>query len=136
MSNITLLNFYFTITIIRAHPLFDQDILAVALPLFENEMLTGALYLSIPLAEIYEPFSEIQGYLITGGIISLLIITLIIAKTVQNITHPLNKMKAPPAARIWSVKFNSVVVPDSTPIRAPFKSSKVVIPELAGTIIP
>ncbi|KMK77740.1 sensor histidine kinase [Alkalihalobacillus pseudalcaliphilus] len=83
-----------TITIIRAHPLFDQDILAVALPLFENEMLTGALYLSIPLAEIYEPFSEIQGYLITGGIISLLIITLIIAKTVQNITHPLNKMKA------------------------------------------
>ena len=38
--------------------------------------------------------------------------------------------------RIWSVKFNSVVVPDSTPIRAPFKSSKVVIPELAGTIIP
>ncbi|KYG26562.1 ATP-binding protein [Alkalihalobacillus trypoxylicola] len=82
------------VTLIRSHPHFHQDILGMAFPIIEDNHLSGALFLSMTLSDIYEPFQEIQFYLLVSILSILLIITLTIYRAGHSITKPLFKMKA------------------------------------------
>ncbi|KGA96572.1 histidine kinase [Alkalihalobacillus alcalophilus ATCC 27647 = CGMCC 1.3604] len=82
-----------TIVLIRPHPLFQQDILGIAIPLLEDDLLNGALFLSMPLSQMYEPFQQIQFLLYSAGITLLFVVIFIVARTIRNISDPLHEMK-------------------------------------------
>ncbi|MDQ0205665.1 sensor histidine kinase [Alkalicoccobacillus murimartini] len=82
-----------TVVMQRPHPRFDQDILGVAIPLFEQENLSGAIFLSQPLSDIYEPFSDIQWLLIAALILLILFVLFMGNKMVRDVVIPLITMK-------------------------------------------
>ncbi|TSB46648.1 sensor histidine kinase [Alkalicoccobacillus porphyridii] len=82
-----------TVVMRRAHPRFDQEILGVAIPLFEGGNLEGVVFLSKPLADIYEPFADIQWLLYIGFILLISIILFLGNKMVRDVVNPLISMK-------------------------------------------
>ncbi|UOE95020.1 sensor histidine kinase [Alkalihalobacillus sp. LMS39] len=82
-----------TVVMVRSHPLFQQDILGVAIPLFQNEQLSGAILLSMPLEDVYEPFAEIQVMLLVVLALILVIIFFLGNKIVNDVVNPLLNMK-------------------------------------------
>ncbi|KAB8138196.1 HAMP domain-containing protein [Gracilibacillus oryzae] len=81
------------ITFIRRHPRFDQDILAVTLPIIQNQQLDGAIFLYLPLTAIYEPFHSIRLILIGLIILLLIVIIWIGFKMTNHLIHPLTAME-------------------------------------------
>ena len=82
-----------TVVMQRPHPRFDQDILGVAIPLFDGGNLTGAIFLSQPLSDMYEPFAEIQWLLIAILIVLVLFVLFMGSKMVRDVVNPLITMK-------------------------------------------
>ncbi|MFC0558885.1 sensor histidine kinase [Halalkalibacter alkalisediminis] len=82
-----------TVVMVRPHPHFGQDILGVAVPLFQNDHLSGAVLLSMPLSEVYEPFLQIRVVLIFSLIVVILVIILISKKVINDVVQPLSDMK-------------------------------------------
>ena len=82
-----------TIVMVRSHPHFGQDILGVAVPIFQNDHLSGAILLSMPLSEVYEPFLQIRVILIISLILMILVIILIGKKVINDVVQPLSDMK-------------------------------------------
>ncbi|EZH64575.1 hypothetical protein DH09_18770 [Bacillaceae bacterium JMAK1] len=88
-----------TVVMLRNHPSYDQEILGVAVPLIENQELTGVILLSQPLASVYEPLGELRvlALLLLAIIIALLIVTgrvisLEAIKPIQQMQHTALKM--------------------------------------------
>ncbi|SDC77607.1 sensor histidine kinase [Shouchella lonarensis] len=63
-----------TVVVRRAHPRFNQELLGVVLPLIVDERLEGVVFSSLPLADVYEAFSEVQPLLY--GMIMLVIVAI------------------------------------------------------------
>lgn len=79
---------------IREHPRFHQDILAVTIPLLKNGQLAGALFLYMPLADVYEPFKSIRPVLILSLIVLLTIVLWLGHKMTNRLIKPLKEMEA------------------------------------------
>lgn len=77
---------------IREHERFNQQILAVVVPLFHNHRLDGALFLYRPISSVYEPFQPITKILIFVTAV-LVILLLVMAKKITNyVVKPLKDM--------------------------------------------
>lgn len=80
------------LVLIRPHEKFNQDILAVVIPLMENQRLSGALFLYTPLSAMYEPFRPLQRMIIFSAAV-LLLFFLMLARTITNhIVGPLKRL--------------------------------------------
>ncbi len=82
-----------TVVMVRSHPRFEQDILGIAIPLFIDKQLAGAIFISMPLSQIQEPFSSIQWILISALIGVIMIIFLIANRIIHHLVTPLEQMK-------------------------------------------
>ncbi|MBP3951659.1 HAMP domain-containing sensor histidine kinase [Bacillus suaedae] len=82
-----------TVVMIRPHPHFEQDILGVAIPLFQNGNLAGSVLLSMPLADVYEPFTEVRTIIIVTLILIIILIAFIGNQVINHIVRPLYEMK-------------------------------------------
>jgi signal transduction histidine kinase len=82
-----------TVIMIRTHPQFQQDILGIAIPLFEEGHLSGTVFLSMPLTEVEEPFLQVQKPLLISLIIVVLIIIFVGQKMINDLVKPLKEMK-------------------------------------------
>ncbi|TWI57222.1 sensor histidine kinase [Halalkalibacter nanhaiisediminis] len=82
-----------TVVMVRSHPHFQQDILGVAIPLFQNGHLTGSIFLSMPLSEVHEPFLQVRTVLIVSLFLVVLIIIVTGNKVINHVVRPLNDMK-------------------------------------------
>lgn len=78
---------------IREHPRFHQDILAVTIPLLKKGQLAGALFLYMPLAEIYEPFTSIRIVLTVSLLLLLAVVILLGLKMTNRLIKPLKEME-------------------------------------------
>ncbi|MCP3033342.1 cell wall metabolism sensor histidine kinase WalK [Halobacillus sp. A1] len=82
-----------TVTMVRKHPMFDQDILAVAIPLLDGEVLEGAIFLYKPLEDVYGPFEGIR-YILAGSMVLLLFLVIWMGRKIANqLVMPLKKME-------------------------------------------
>ncbi|GAE32598.1 sensor histidine kinase [Alkalihalobacillus hemicellulosilyticus] len=82
-----------TVVMIRSHPHFNQDILGVAIPLFEEGQLLGSILLSMPLSEVYEPFVQIRTLLIVSILIVMVVIVIIAVRGIHHVVSPISEMK-------------------------------------------
>ncbi|UOQ84081.1 sensor histidine kinase [Gracilibacillus salinarum] len=82
------------VVFIRKHPRFDQDILAVTLPLIEENKLAGAVFLYMPLTAIFEPFQSIRIILVALVTILLLVVLGLGIKMTNHIIQPVKEMEA------------------------------------------
>ncbi|USD82356.1 ATP-binding protein [Bacillus safensis] len=83
-----------TVVLIREHPKFHQDILGIAIPVFSsNDDLSGTIFLSMPLSDVYEPFVQIRLTLGISILLILLLIFLIGYKSSNKVVQTINKMK-------------------------------------------
>ncbi|MFS0655209.1 ATP-binding protein [Bacillus sp. 179-C3.3 HS] len=83
-----------TVVLIREHPQFHQDILGIAIPVFsDKDDLSGSIFLSMPLSDVYEPFVEIRLTLGLSILLIMLLIFFIGYKSTNKVVHTLNKMK-------------------------------------------
>ncbi|EKN71387.1 sensor histidine kinase [Neobacillus bataviensis LMG 21833] len=78
---------------IREHPRFHQDILAVTIPLLKKDQLTGALFLYMPLADIYEPFKSIRIVLAVSLVLLLSLVVWMGHKMTNRLIKPLKEME-------------------------------------------
>lgn len=81
------------VVMIRPHPHYEQDILGVAIPLFQNELLAGSVLLSMPLSDVYEPFRQIRIILVFFLVIVLFSIIFIGNKVINHVIRPISEMK-------------------------------------------
>ncbi|AZU60683.1 sensor histidine kinase [Neobacillus mesonae] len=82
-----------TVIFIREHPRFHQDILAVTIPLLKKDQLAGALFLYMPLADIYEPFKSIRTVLAVSIVLLLAIVVWMGLKMTNRLIKPLKEME-------------------------------------------
>lgn len=83
-----------TVVLIREHPQFHQDILGIAIPVFsKKDELTGTIFLSMPLSDVYEPFVQIRLTLGLSFVFILLLIFFIGYKNSNKVVRTINKMK-------------------------------------------
>jgi signal transduction histidine kinase len=82
-----------TVTMVRQHPVFDQDILAVAIPLLEGDILTGAIFLYMPLEDVYAPFESIRYVLAGLAVFIVLMVVWSGRKIASQMIQPLKKME-------------------------------------------
>lgn len=83
-----------TVVLIREHPKFHQDILGIAIPVFSsNDDLSGTIFLSMPLSDVYEPFVQIRLTLGISILMILLLIFVIGYKSSNKVVQTINKMK-------------------------------------------
>ncbi|WP_236096533.1 sensor histidine kinase [Bacillus sp. SB49] len=82
-----------TVTMVRQHPLFEQDILAVAIPLLEGDALSGAVFLYMPLDDVYAPFHSISLILIGAILILLSLLVWAGRKIAAQLVQPLENMR-------------------------------------------
>ncbi|MGE6630190.1 HAMP domain-containing sensor histidine kinase [Bacillus sp. NPDC077027] len=83
-----------TVVLIREHPQFHQDILGIAIPVFSNNNdLSGTIFLSMPLSDVYEPFVQIRLTLGLSILLILLLIFLVGYKSSNKVVTTINKMK-------------------------------------------
>ncbi|WP_017727138.1 sensor histidine kinase [Halalkalibacterium ligniniphilum] len=101
-----------TVVIRRSHPHFHQDILGVAVPLFLNEHLSGAVLLSMPLSEVHEPFLQLRMHLASTIILVVMLVVFIGNKMIHNVVQPLSDMKR--VAKIMADGDFSRRIPEST----------------------
>jgi signal transduction histidine kinase len=83
-----------TVTMVRQHPVFDQDILAVAIPLLEGDALSGAIFLYMPLEDVYAPFESIRYVLAILAVIIVLLVVWSGRKIAAQMIQPLKKMES------------------------------------------
>ncbi|MDM5299575.1 ATP-binding protein [Bacillus pumilus] len=83
-----------TVVLIREHPQFHQDILGIAIPVFSNkDDLSGTIFLSMPLSDVYEPFVQIRLTLGLSILFIMLLIFFIGYKSSNKIVRTINQMK-------------------------------------------
>ncbi len=81
------------VLMIRDHPRFDQKVLALALPIFEKDVLQGVIFLYMSVDVVYEPFKPVQTILfITLSFIFVVLIWLANRITIS-IISPLKEME-------------------------------------------
>lgn len=81
------------ITIVRDHPKFKQKILAVAVPLFKKNILSGAIFLYTPIDTIYEPFKSLRTFMFIFIIFISLLLVWIGNKATHYLLKPLKEME-------------------------------------------
>ncbi|WP_216828417.1 sensor histidine kinase [Alkalihalobacterium elongatum] len=81
-----------TLTLIREHPRFAQDIVAVVTPIMGLNGLEGVLFLYMPLATVYEPFESIRYMLIGFVILTIIIVSVVTRKITDYFIRPIEKM--------------------------------------------
>ncbi len=81
------------VILIRKHPRFNQEILAVTIPLLEERQLKAVIFLYMPLADIYEPFQSIRDVLVVTLVIVFILIMVIGLQMINHIIKPLKKME-------------------------------------------
>lgn len=77
---------------IREHERFNQQILAIVLPLFQNEKLVAALFLYRPISSVYEPFQPITTILVVATIVLILLLIFMAKKITSYVVKPLVHM--------------------------------------------
>ncbi|MGM0847286.1 MAG: sensor histidine kinase [Bacillota bacterium] len=82
-----------TVTMVRQHPVFQQDILAVAIPLLDGDVLSGAIFLYMPLEDVYAPFESIRYALLGFLLMMLLVVVWSGRKIASQLIQPLKKME-------------------------------------------
>lgn len=82
-----------TVTMVRQHPVFNQDILAVAIPLLDGDVLSGTIFLYMPLEDVYAPFESIRYALVGLLLLVLLIVVWSGRKIASQLIQPLKKME-------------------------------------------
>ncbi|UOQ44246.1 cell wall metabolism sensor histidine kinase WalK [Halobacillus salinarum] len=82
-----------TVTMVRKHPMFEKDILAVAIPLKDQDELSGALFLYMPLEDVYGPFKSIRLILTAALLIILFVVVWAGRKIASQIIQPIKKME-------------------------------------------
>ncbi|MGN7312897.1 sensor histidine kinase [Alkalicoccobacillus gibsonii] len=81
-----------TVIIQRSHPRFNQEIVGVVIPLFEEANLAGAVFLYQPLSTIHEPFQEVK-WLLLFVILALVVLILFLgSKMIRDVVNPLISM--------------------------------------------
>ncbi|WP_240189774.1 ATP-binding protein [Bacillus sp. P14.5] len=82
-----------TVTMVREHSVFEQDILAVAIPLLDGDVLSGAIFLYMPLEDVYAPFETIRYAL--AGLLLLILLAVVWSgrKIASQLIQPLKKME-------------------------------------------
>lgn len=80
------------LVMIRDHERFNQKILAIVVPLFENDRLAAALFLYRPLSSIYEPFQPITAILISISLLLIVLLVVVAKKTTSYVVKPLEHM--------------------------------------------
>lgn len=75
------------------HPRFGKRILAVAVPLFEDERMAGAVFLSAPLATVSEIVGQVQYLVAYGGILSIIAAVFIGFFLSRGLSGPLIRMQ-------------------------------------------
>lgn len=78
--------------LVRQHEKFNQDILAVVIPLMEEEQLKGAIFLYTPLAEVYEPFRPLMITVILLLLGLLALIMFVARKITRYLVGPIQSM--------------------------------------------
>ncbi|MFV8828807.1 sensor histidine kinase [Alkalihalobacterium sp. APHAB7] len=81
-----------TLVLIREHPRFAQDIVAVVIPIEGINGLEAALFLYMPLATVYEPFESIRFILIGLVLLTLIFISVVTRKITGYFIHPIEQM--------------------------------------------
>ncbi|WP_224925327.1 HAMP domain-containing sensor histidine kinase [Bacillus pumilus] len=83
-----------TVVLIREHSQFHQDILGIAIPVFSSkDELSGTIFLSMPLSDVYEPFVQIRLTLGISILLILLLIFFIGYKSSNQVVRTINQMK-------------------------------------------
>ncbi|MEH7642773.1 ATP-binding protein [Bacillus pumilus] len=83
-----------TVVLIREHSQFHQDILGIAIPVFSSkDELSGTIFLSMPLSDVYEPFVQIRLTLGISILLILLLIFFIGYKSSNKVVRTINQMK-------------------------------------------
>lgn len=83
-----------TVLIRREHPRFHQDMLGIAIPLLDGDLLGGAVFISMPLADVYDAFADIQWLLYSALVLAVAIIAFLGNRITRRLLDPLLKMKA------------------------------------------
>lgn len=84
-----------TVHIVRSQSSFEMPIMGVAVPLLDDEgCLLGVIFLYKTLVEIFEPFHATRVWILISFIILMLFIILTVRRVMNNITHPLENMRA------------------------------------------
>ncbi|GIN87163.1 two-component sensor histidine kinase [Heyndrickxia sporothermodurans] len=81
------------VIIIRNHPTFKQKILAVAVPLFKNKLLSGAIFIYQPIDDIYEPFKPLRTFMIIFIVVILFLLIWVGHKITNYLLKPLKEME-------------------------------------------
>lgn len=80
------------VVMIREHERFNQDILAVVIPLMEEQQLQGALFLYTPLSAVYEPFRPLWVTIVLSSFALLVLMMVVARKMTNQIVKPLKQM--------------------------------------------
>lgn len=83
-----------TVVIRREHPRFQQELLGIALPLISENKLEGAIFISMPLAVVYEAFVDIQWALYAAVLFAAFFVIVSGKRMTKHIVEPLREMKA------------------------------------------
>lgn len=81
------------VIMIRDHPTFKQKILAVAVPLFKEKNLHGAIFIYQPIDDIFEPFKPLRTFILIFMAFVLLLLVWIGHKTTNYLLKPLKEME-------------------------------------------
>ncbi|GAF14729.1 LOW QUALITY PROTEIN: hypothetical protein JCM19045_4059 [Bacillus sp. JCM 19045] len=83
-----------TVFIRREHPRFQQDMIGIAIPLMESERLAGAVFISKPLADVYDVFTNLRWFLARALALAAGIIVFLGIRLTRHLVDPLVRMNA------------------------------------------
>ncbi len=83
-----------TVFIRREHPRFQQDMIGIAIPLMESERLAGAVFISKPLADVYDVFTNLRWFLAGALALAAGIIVFLGTRLTRHLVDPLVRMNA------------------------------------------
>lgn len=83
-----------TVFIRREHPRFQQDMIGIAIPLMESERLAGAVFISKPLADVYDVFTNLRWILAGALALAAGMILFLGNRLTRNLVDPLVRMNA------------------------------------------
>ncbi|WP_078430254.1 sensor histidine kinase [Alkalihalobacterium alkalinitrilicum] len=81
-----------TLVLIREHPRFAQDILAVVTPIMGSQGLEAVLFLYMPLVTVYEPFESIRYILIGFVVLTVMVVSFVTRKITNYFIRPIEEM--------------------------------------------
>jgi len=74
------------------HPVFDAPMMSVAVPIFQNRMIIGGVFLDAPLAPITETVEKIRDIIFYAAAATITVATVLAFFLSKSISHPLIQM--------------------------------------------